>query len=389
MTAEYDIVVIGGGIHGVGVAQAAAAAGNSVLLVERSAIAAATSSCSSKLIHGGLRYLETGQFSLVRESLRERAILLRIAPELVRLAPFHIPIYADSTRRPWTIRAGLALYALLGGLTADARFQRLARDRWDTLDGLATRGLQAVFRYRDAQADDAALTRAVMRSAQALGAELVCPATFLGAERRPDGFDVRYATTGRTTVCRAAALVNAAGPWISEVLAGITPSPAVPAVELVQGSHVVFEGALERGVYYVEAPRDRRALFVMPWRGKTLVGTTELSYRGDPAEAKATPAEIDYLTEAFRRYFPGRASAPVASFCGLRVLPAGAAPMVRRPRETLLFAEPTAVPRLITIAGGKLTGYRATAAKVLARLAPVLPARAARADTAKLTLNAQ
>ncbi len=387
MTGGYDIVVIGGGIHGAGVAQAAAAAGHSVLLLERSAIAAGTSSCSSKLIHGGLRYLETGQFNLVRESLRERAILLRIAPELVRLVAFHIPIYTDSARRPWTIRAGLALYALLAGLTADARFQRLARDRWDTLDGLTTRGLQAVFRYRDAQTDDAALTRAVMRSAQALGAELACPATFLDATRRPDGFDVRYTTAGREAGCRATALVNAAGPWIGDVLAGIAPPPAVPAVELVQGSHVVFEGALEQGVYYVEAPRDRRAVLAMPWRGKTLVGTTELRYRGDPAAARVTPAEIEYLTETFQRYFPGRPAAPVASFCGLRVLPAGAAPVVRRPRETLLIAEPAAAPRLITIAGGKLTGYRATAAKVLARLAPVLPARAARGATANIKLN--
>ncbi|MBI5612942.1 MAG: FAD-dependent oxidoreductase [Gammaproteobacteria bacterium] len=387
MNGVYDIVVIGGGIHGVGVAQAAAAAGHSVLVIERSALAAGTSSRSSKLIHGGLRYLETGQFGLVRESLREREILLRIAPELVRLVPFHIPIYADSARRPWTIRAGLTLYALLGGLATATRFQSLARDRWEGLDGLTTRGLQAVFQYWDAQTDDAALTCAVMRSAQALGAELACPATFLGAERRPDGFEVRYATTGREAGCRAAALVNAAGPWIGDVLANIAPSPAVPAVELVQGSHVVFDGALERGVYFVEAPRDRRALFAMPWQGKTLVGTTELSYRGDPAEAKATPAEIEYLTETFERYFPGRASAPIASFCGLRVLPAGTAPMVRRPREILLFAEPATAPRLVTIAGGKLTGYRATAAKVLARLAPALPARTPRAATADIMLN--
>jgi glycerol-3-phosphate dehydrogenase len=140
-------------------------------------------------------------------------------------------------------------------------------------------------------------------------------------------------------------------------------------------------------VYYIEVRRDRRAVFVMPWQGKTLVGTTELSYRGDPAAARATPAEIEYLTETFRRYFPGRASVPITSFCGLRVLPVGAAPIVRRPRETLLFAEPAAAPRLITIAGGKLTGYRATAAKVLARLAPVLPARAVRGATADVMLN--
>ena len=388
MSGQYNIIVIGGGIHGVGVAQAAAAAGYSVLLIERTAIAAATSSCSSKLIHGGLRYLETGQFSLVRESLRERDILLRIAPELVRLVPFHIPIYADTMRRPWTIRAGLGLYALLAGLNANTRFQSLPRAHWGELDGLDTRRLQRVFRYWDGQTDDAALTRAVLHSAQTLGAELACPATFLGAERGADGFHVRYAAAGQAVACRAAALVNAAGPWANEVLAGITPRPAALAVELVQGAHAVFAGALARGVYYVEAPRDRRAVFVMPWRGNILVGTTEVSYRGDPGAAQATPAEIDYLSETFRHYFPGRATEVIASFCGLRVLPAAALPMFRRSRETLLSVEDAVAP-LVTIVGGKLAGYRVTAARVVGLLAPTLPARGARADTAKLMLNAQ
>src|SRR6185436_2703518 len=172
---NYDLLIIGAGIHVVGVAQAAAAAGYSVLVLEKTALAAGTSSKSSKLIHGGLRYLETGQLRLVRESLREREILLRVAPELVHLVPFYIPVYRRTRRRPWQITVGLSLYAALGGFTSANRFARLARDEWAALDGLETRALQAVFRYHDAQTDDAALTRAVMRSAQSLGAELKMP----------------------------------------------------------------------------------------------------------------------------------------------------------------------------------------------------------------------
>ncbi len=130
MTERYDIVVVGGGIHGAGVAQAAACAGYSVLLLEQSSLAAGTSSRSSKLIHGGLRYLEGLDFGLVRESLSERAILLKIAPELVHLKPFFIPVYPETSRRPLTLRAGLGLYAVLGGLSRETRFRKLARSEW-------------------------------------------------------------------------------------------------------------------------------------------------------------------------------------------------------------------------------------------------------------------
>ncbi|MCR4301236.1 MAG: FAD-dependent oxidoreductase, partial [Sulfuricaulis sp.] len=176
---DYDVAVIGGGIHGVGVAQAAAAAGYSVLLMEQNNLGSGTSSRSSKLIHGGLRYLESAHFGLVRESLREREILLHIAPALVQRVPFYIPVYTATRRSPWKIRAGLSLYALLGGLSPETRFESVTRSRWQDLDGIATHGLRAVFRYEDAQTDDARLTQAVMQSAQSLGAELRCPANFL------------------------------------------------------------------------------------------------------------------------------------------------------------------------------------------------------------------
>ena len=150
----FDVVVIGGGIHGAGVAQAAAAQGYSVLVLEQSAIAAGTSSRSSKLIHGGLRYLENAQFSLVRECLRERALLLKNAPELVKLKPFYIPVYSETSRSAWQIRAGLALYSTLGGLGADTRFKIVPRHEWGTLDGLDREDLHKVFRYYDGQTDD-------------------------------------------------------------------------------------------------------------------------------------------------------------------------------------------------------------------------------------------
>ena len=227
--APVDVIVIGAGIHGAGVAQAAAAAGYSVQVLEKTGIACATSCRSSKLIHGGLRYLESGQFGLVRECLRERDILLRIAPALVRLVPFHIPVYRATRRRPWKIRAGLSLYALLNRLQRPAWFTALPRRDWELLDGLATEDLQTVFRYHDAQTDDAALTRAVMHSAQILGAELICPGEFLGAQRTRQGYVVRYRTPQGEVECIGAALVNAAGPWAKAALARISPAlpPAV------------------------------------------------------------------------------------------------------------------------------------------------------------------
>ncbi len=384
---DYDLVIAGGGIHGAGVSQAAAARGYRVLLLERERIAAGTSSRSSKLIHGGLRYLETGQLRLVRESLQERAILARIAPDLVHWVPFHIPIAKGARRGPWTVRAGLSLYALLAGLGPHSSFRSLPASEWESLDGLRTADLRAVFRYWDAQTDDALLTNAVMRSAQKLGAELRCPAELIRAERRGDGVAVRYRHGTADVEVTAHALVNAAGPWLNSVLARVAPEvPPIP-VELVQGTHVVLAGEIERGVYYLESPHDRRGVFVMPWQGSTLVGTTETAFRGDPGSVRPLESEIEYLLAVHRHYFPARPSELLASFAGLRVLPVGASSLFARPRETLLHAVPDRVPRVVTIAGGKLTAYRATARKTLARLAPALPPALRNLDTAELPLE--
>jgi glycerol-3-phosphate dehydrogenase len=384
---KYDIVVIGAGIQGAGIAQAAAAAGYSVLVVEQTAPAAGTSSKSSKLIHGGLRYLETGQFGLVRESLRERALLLRLAPELVKLRPLHIPIYEDSTRSPLTIRAGLSLYSLLAGLNKNSLFTQLGQDEWQSLAGLRRDNLKAVFRYCEAQTDDAALTRSVLQSAVILGADLLMPAKFVGAERNGQCCKVHVETPkGQESIsCRV--LVNCAGPWVGAVLARITPALASPAIELVQGSHLVLPPLLDQ-YFYLEAPQDKRAVFVLPWEGKLLVGTTEKVYSGAPEHAACSPEERDYLLATLRHYFPQLAlpAGEVETFAGLRVLPKSDKNAFARPREVIFATDDDARPRVLSVMGGKLTTYRATAQEAMARLAPSLPTKERRADTALVSL---
>ncbi|HLQ12867.1 MAG TPA: FAD-dependent oxidoreductase [Steroidobacteraceae bacterium] len=391
MIRRWDVVIVGAGIHGAGVAQAAAAAGHSALVLEQSAIAAGSSSRSSKLIHGGLRYLESGQVRLVRESLHERRLMLRLAPTLVQLQKFYIPVYRHTRRRPWQLRIGLSLYALLGGRDASTHFGTVPRAQWAQLDGLATQDLEQVFWYHDAQTDDALLTAAVMRSAQSLGAELALPAQFLGATLGQEAVQVRFRHAGAEQECEAGVLVNAAGAWAGALARCIEPKAAVPALELVQGSHLVYEGAPQAGVYYVESPRDGRAIFVMPWRGKLLVGTTEVRFRGDPATVAPGAHEVHYLQEVLRHYFPRFRDAalapPVASFAGLRVLPAGEGHAFHRSRETLLTTDRAVRPRLLSVYGGKLTTWRAVSARALAMIAASLPARPARARTDQLELH--
>ena len=392
----YDVIIIGGGIHGVGVAQAAAAAGHSALVLEQATLASGTSSRSSKLIHGGLRYLEGMQLPLVRECLRERALLLKNAPSLVKLQPFYIPVYKDTSRRPWLIRSGLMLYSLLGGFNRASLFRSLTKDKWNELDGLDTIGLEAVFRYFDAQTDDAALTRAVMHSAQSLGAELETNAQFISGKLNHDGAVVQYKKNGETITCNARTVVNAAGPWANHVLAQIHPQQPPQAIDLVQGTHIVIDGTLKHGIYYMEAPSDRRAVFAMPWQGKILIGTTETVFdsAADPATVRPLEEEARYLMNTVASYFPAyrnlQANPICSAFAGLRVLPRAAnsnnTPFTL-PRETILQTDRDACPRLITIYGGKLTAYRATAEKCLKILKPGLPERSVIANTRSLPLH--
>lgn len=401
MRDRFDLAIIGGGIHGAGVAFLASARGYDVLLVEKGELAGGTSSRSSKLIHGGLRYLETGQFSLVRESLAERAWHLEHASSLVRLRPFVIPVYRGQRRGPLTIRAGLTLYSLLAGLASESRFRSFSPKEWQNEAGLASDGLRRVFQYADAQTDDAALTRAVAARAEEWGADIRTQTKFVaGTRHEKHGWELTLRANGvkdgatgdgedraHEINVSARAVVNAAGPWVNVVAERIDPAPKTRPIELVQGAHIVVPGSLGESIYYLEAPSDGRAVFAMPWGTDTLVGTTETIHTGPPGSAATTPEEEQYLLAVFSHYFPGAANGGSPrvkrSFAGLRVLPVSKDSPFRRSRETGIDLHAAGGAPLLAIYGGKLTTWRATASRVLDRLieagalAPRTPTQAA------------
>jgi len=356
----YDIAVIGGGIQGAGVAQAFAAAGCSVIVFEQTGIASATSSKSSKLIHGGLRYLESCQFKLVRKALLERALLFKLAPTLVKPVKFFIPIYKHTMRRWWQIKLGLSLYQLLGGFKKYTHYKKI-----DITEQPVTRlrksGLQIVYQYYDAQTDDVELTHRVMQSAQELGAEIFCPASVESLQFNKVGYDITL--KNKQEKIFANVVVNAAGPWVNHVVDSIKGIATKKVqCELVQGTHIVIDAPSPEGVIYVEAPQDKRAVFIMPWKDKTLVGTTEKSYTGDPADVKPSELEINYLVEVYQHYMDTGTVNVLESFAGLRVLPVSGGSFFSRARDTVIVET---AGNFISLYGGKLTAYRMTAEQVL------------------------
>jgi len=291
----WDLVVIGAGINGAGIARDAAMRGLKVLLVDKGDVGGGTSAGSTRLIHGGLRYLEHFEFGLVRVSLRERETLLRIAPHLVRPLPITIPIYESGQRGRLTIRAGLVAYDLLSWGKSLPRHRMLsAKETLRQMSGLKTEGLVGGAVYYDAQVEFA--ERLVVENVLAAieyGAELMTytRVTELLIE---EGLVVGVRFDGdKTQEVRTKIVINAAGPWVDRLL-GTTNDRLVGGTK---GSHVVvaaFEGAPESAVY-LEATSDRRPFFVIPWNGSYLIGTTDVRFEGDPGEARAEGWEIEYL----------------------------------------------------------------------------------------------
>ena len=385
---EFDIVVIGAGIHGAGVAQAAAAAGYSILVLEKNKIAAGTSSKSSKLIHGGLRYLENYQFSLVRKSLKERAILCRLAPDLVKLKPFYIPVYKTTTRRAWQIQLGLSTYAFLGGLRKENLFKRVRRKDIKKLDQLEQINLQKVYQYNDGQTNDVNLTKAVMSSAKKLGVELKCAVNIISIVKNGVGFKITYKEEDKEVSIQAKVIVNAAGPWVNELHNRVNPKVNSLDVDLVQGTHIIIDAPAPSGIYYLEA-KDKRAVFVMPYEFngeiKTMIGTTEKLFQGKADDVKPSEEEIEYLVNIYKSYFPKHNSINIIyQFAGLRVLPKDGGSMFARPRDTILH---WAAPSFLTLYGGKLTAYRSTSELVVKKIKPFLDKRKRVAYTDQLHLS--
>jgi glycerol-3-phosphate dehydrogenase len=377
--ASFELIVIGAGINGAAIAREAALAGRKVLLVERGDIGAGTSSASSRLIHGGLRYLEYGELPLVYESLHERERLLRLAPHLVTPLELLIPVYRSARRKRWQVALGLTLYDWLSlgrslpGRTLLGRAELLAR-----MPGLNPAGLVGGASYYDAQATfPERLVVENVRDAVACGTVLKTRThvTRVRVEAgRANGVEWRDAG-GAGGGASAPLIVNAAGPWVDEVLGPIQHTPLLGGTK---GSHIIvppFPGAPRIGVY-VEAGVDGRPFFILPWNGLLLIGTTDERFEGEPDAATIDAREFDYLVAETERVFPGAAGLAqrvLYTHTGVRPLPfqpmGNTAAITRRH----VIRRHRAARGLYSVVGGKLTTHRALAEDVLRKVRRELP----------------
>ena len=295
---EYDLLVIGGGINGVGVARDAAGRGIRVALCERGDLGGATSMASSKLIHGGLRYLEQRQWRLVRESLAEREILMRLAPNLVRPLRFVLP-HAPGLRPKWVIRAGLWLYDHLGGASTLPRSGAVDLHTPPFHDDLDPR-FRSGFSYSDCRVDDARLVVVNALSAQLLGANILPRTACVGLTGTENGWRADLeAANGRRGSMSVKAVVNAAGPWVEQLLREIAGMRVGARVRLVKGSHIVVPRRIAGDHAYILQNHDGRIVFLLPFERRfTLIGTTEVVLAQPPAATEVSDEEIRYLCEA-------------------------------------------------------------------------------------------
>ena len=372
---SFDLLVVGGGIYGAWTAYDAALRGLSVALIERKDWAAGTSSSSSKLIHGGLRYLEHYEFALVRHALIERRVLSHIGPHLVRPLNFMVPVWKGARVSRLQLLAGLTLYDFMAtGKQPVPRFKSFSRRRLqERHPQLAAEGLRGGLRYGDCQEDDARMTLFVVAAAQ--GAGVVC-ANRVEALALPQtaGGDVplRDVETGEQFNLRARCIVNTAGPWAKSLVGADSPK-----VKLVKGIHLVLP-AIEAGGQQIEdallltAPQDGRVFFVIPWYGRTLLGTTEAEV-ADPADAVVTPAESAYLLEAVKALLPGLGwteADVIGGFAGVRTLQDDDTADLAAVSREFAILEPR--PAQLWPVGGKYTTARCDSVEIVDRVQQVL-----------------
>ncbi len=392
---SFDLLVIGGGVTGCGIARDAALRGLRVALVEREDFASGTSSRSSRLVHGGLRYLEHGHLGLVFESSIERARLLRLAPHLVRPLAFVWPVYAGARVPRWKLSAGLFLYDVLSLFRNVRAFKSLnARQVLEAMPGLSSTGLKGGARYYDAATDDARLTLANALGASEAGAVVlnhVFVRDLLLEEGRACGATVVDALTGQALTVRARVLVNATGPWSDEIRR-LDASGATPSVRGSKGVHIAVphERLPVREALTLLSPVDGRVMFILPAGSGTIVGTTETATTAHPSEVRASTADVDYLLASANGFFPEAHLSPedvLSAWAGIRPLAAsgysGVGDANSASREHAIHTSPAGV---LAISGGKLTTFRIMARDVVDAAEKVLgiPHRKTPTDTLPL-----
>lgn len=375
---SVDLLVVGGGINGAGIARDAAGRGLKVALVEERDLAGATSSASTKLIHGGLRYLEYYEFRLVREALAEREILLGVAPHIIRPLTFILP-HERHLRPAWMLRAGLFLYDHLGGRKR-LPGSRSVDLRADPAGQPLKRSFAKAFAYADCWVDDARLVVLNARGAAEAGATIATRTRCLDARR--DGAewlatleDVR--TSARREI-RARALVNATGPWVAAFMERSLGRPPHRRLRLVKGSHIVVPRLFDGTQCYILQLPDRRIVFAIPYEGEfTLIGTTDIAYEGDPAGVAISPEETRYLCDAVNAYFERRIAPGdvVWSYAGVRPLQDDESANASAVTRDYVLEVDDAKGRapLLSVFGGKITTYRRLAEQALEKLRPYFP----------------
>ncbi|MCA8114197.1 glycerol-3-phosphate dehydrogenase [Burkholderia cepacia] len=359
---RYDLLVVGGGINGAGIARDAAGRGLSVLLCEQDDLASHTSSCSTKLIHGGLRYLEYNEFGLVRKALQERETLLRAAPHIMGPLRFVMP-HMPNLRPAWLIRLGLFLYdhlakreLLPGSRGIDMRRHAAGAPLIDSIK----RG----FVYSDGWVDDARLVVLNALDAKERGAEILTRTKLVSAERRGDEWEARLQNAdGSIRVVHARAIANAAGPWVGELLHGALGRGAHHSVRLVKGSHIVTRRLFDHDHAYIFQNPDKRIIFAIPYEHDfTLIGTTDVEYTSDPAKVAIDRDETQYLCDSINRYFKRKISPADVhwTYSGVRPLleDENAANASAVTRDYRLEMDEGAGAPLLSVFGGKITTFR-------------------------------
>lgn len=383
---HYDVIIVGGGINGAAIAREAALHGHSVLLLERGDLCSGTSAAATRLIHGGLRYLEYAEFGLVYESLRERECLLRTAGHLVTPIPIYVPSYAGARRARWQVSLGLTLYDCLSWRKSVPWHRMLSRQQMlEQLPGMQPDGLRGGARYYDAQVTwperlvvelcaDAAVNGAVIRTHS--------PVTHIIAEGG-QVHGVEYLDAGSIRRASGSVIVNAAGPWVDRIAVGHATRRLIGGT---RGSHLVVApvAGLPQSAIYVEAVSDGRPFFIVPWNDLLLIGTTDVRFDGDPANVTITEAERNWLLEETRRLFPqaGRFEQQVCyGYSGIRPLPfqAEGAPGAIT-RRHLIHAH-TRAEGLFSIIGGKLTTHRSLAEDTMRAIRKSLPRPSRKSDS--------
>lgn len=374
----YDVVIIGGGINGAGIAADAASRGLRVLLVEQNDLGSATSSASSKLVHGGLRYLEQFEIKLVKEALRERDTLLKNAPHLVKPLPFIIPCRKQQ-RSPLLIRLGLLVYDFLARSSYLPRSHKM--NKHDTLKSPLKNSKMTLFKYWDCRVDDARLVITNALAAKSYGAEILTYTKFLEATRDTHNkwqillYD--KATTTTTTV-QAKALINATGPWVSDFLENKVKILSKHKAALVKGSHIIIPKFYDEDVAYLLPTADKRVVFIIPYLSRfSLIGTTEIRYKDNLEKVAISAQEISYLIQIVQDYFSVdlKLSDIIHTYSGVRPLLADEndnPTKITRDYVIEMSTQKSQTP-LISIFGGKLTTYRMLAQKVVDTLKVCFP----------------